>query len=69
MIVVVGTTLVMIGGQFLGGAALMFAVGAVHTWIPVVPTIGYEESLAVVVCLSILVQVIGLVQRVSFPER
>jgi hypothetical protein len=33
---------------FAAGVVFMFAVGATHTWIPAVPTIGYIEALVIV---------------------
>jgi hypothetical protein len=46
--------LVIFAALFIGAAALMFGVGAIHQWIPAVPTIGYSDAFVVVTAGSIL---------------
>ena len=39
---------------FVATLTFMFGVGAVHTWIPAVPTIGFAESCVIVTAMFVL---------------
>jgi hypothetical protein len=44
--------------QFVAAIAFMLGVGAVHTWIPAVPTVGYVEAV-VIVAMSYVLSLLG----------
>jgi len=46
---IAGTAMLTLVSSFLGGLEIMLGVGAVHGWLPVVPTVGYWSAVLIFV--------------------
>jgi hypothetical protein len=68
MKIMLGLIPMSIAMQLLAGAALMFAIGAVHVWVPSIPPIGYVQATAIVICLFALSLLGTFGIRVTFRD-